>query len=68
MDKRNTSGAKGVRYCEDTATKKRVKRWQARIKVNGKERFVGRFLTKEEAVAAYAKAAKEYFGEFARTA
>lgn len=39
--------------------------WQARIMVNWKERYIGRFLTQEEAARAYDLKAREYFGEFA---
>lgn len=55
------SGLKGV-ACEDDG------RWSARICANGKRVRVGRFDTKEEAHAAYARKAKELFGEFARAA
>ncbi len=41
-------------------------RWQARIWVNGKRFHIGCFDSPEDAHNAYAAAAKEYFGEFAR--
>ncbi len=53
----NSSGFKGV-------SRKRNK-WRARVKVNQKEIGLGVFNTKEEAHAAYMKAAQEHFGEFA---
>lgn len=42
-------------------------KWVASIKKNGKSKYLGMFLTAEEAHAAYCKAAKELFGEFACT-
>jgi len=45
---------------------KRAKKWQAYIKVNGKTIHLGYFIEEFEAAIAYDKAAKEYFGEFAR--
>ena len=56
----NTSGSKGV-----TWDKSRSK-WLAQIQVKGKHLFLGRHTTKEEACAAYQKAAYEYHGDFAR--
>lgn len=56
----NTSGFKGV--CWDKQTNK----WQAKIGVNNKQKYLGRFDTPEEAYAAYCKAAEELHGEFAR--
>ena len=52
---------KGV--CFDKARMKFV----AYIRRQGKTKNLGRYNTAEEAAAAYAKAAQEYFGEFART-
>jgi len=54
----NTSGYKGV-YFDKAAGK-----WRVRIKVDGKEKYLGRFHTKEEAAAVYEEAAKELHGEF----
>jgi hypothetical protein len=52
---------KGVSF--DSARMKFV----AYITRNNKRKNLGRYNTAEEAAAAYAKAAQEYFGEFART-
>lgn len=41
-------------------------RWQAKIKHNGKDMYLGVFATEEEAHAAYAAAAVRLHGEFAR--
>ncbi len=57
----NTTGTKGVVYMKDT------KRWQAQIKHNGKNIFLGRFKTIEEAIYARKKKANELFGEFVNT-
>lgn len=58
----NTTGYKGVSW------NKRDQRFQARICVDQKLKHLGYFDTVEEAGAAYARAAKEHFGEFARIA
>lgn len=42
------------------------KLFYARIKLDGKQRYLGSFETVEEAAAAYDAAAKNLFGEFAR--
>ncbi len=60
--KNNTSGLKGVSFY------KRTGKWKAQIQASGKKTFLGYFLTKEAAHQAYAHAANEYFGEFARAA
>jgi hypothetical protein len=54
----NSSGMKGV-YKKSTS-------YQAEITHNGKRIYLGSYLTKESAHAAYEKAAREYFGEYAR--
>jgi hypothetical protein len=54
----NTSGFKGVVG--------RGTRWEAKIYYDGREIYLGTFATPEEAHAAYAKAALEHHGEFAR--
>lgn len=57
----NKLGVKGV--CWD----KKQQKFQANITLNGKQRGLGRFDSLDEARAAYAAAAEEAFGEFART-
>jgi len=41
-------------------------KWEARIKVAGRLRYLGRFAVEAEAARAYDTAAREAFGEFAR--
>jgi hypothetical protein len=55
----NKCGLRGVCF------NKFAGRFQARIQVDGKGRFLGYFDTKEEAHAAYLAAAVEAYGEFA---
>lgn len=59
--KNNTSGIKGVSWY------KKNKKWIASIRLNRRQIYIGLFQTIDEAAAAYAKAASELFGEFART-
>lgn len=54
----NPTGFKGV-Y-------RKGRKWQAFIKASGYTQHLGTFNTPEEAAAAYARAAVEKFGEFAR--
>lgn len=58
----NSSGFKGVTYHRG------VGRWQAQIKKDGKNFYLGLHDTPETAHAAYVAKAQELFGEFARTA
>lgn len=58
--KNNTSGHKGVTW------RKSLGKWQAHIGVRGKKLHLGFYDTSEEAAAAYRRAAREYFGQFAR--
>jgi HNH endonuclease len=56
---RNKAGLKGVSLSRT--------RWRATINVYGNRMSLGTFDNKEDAAAAYATAARKYFGEFART-
>jgi hypothetical protein len=56
-------GLKGV----SLDSRKTKAKWRARIKVDDKQIGLGYFETKEAAAAAYAVAAHQFFGEFART-
>lgn len=56
----NTSGFKGIWFHKQSG------KWGASIKVKGKKIHLGLYLTELEAHAAYEKAARAYFGEFAR--
>ena len=61
IHRNNTSGVKGVSFY------KRNGKWRCRIAVNNKAIHLGYFVTIEEASEAYANAAREHFGDFART-
>lgn len=63
LSKSNTSGYKGVCYFPYG---KRLKRWVAKINIDGKQKHLGYFLTAKEAALAYNKGAVKYFGEFSR--
>jgi hypothetical protein len=56
----NSSGYKGIYFC------RRYKRWKARLRVSGRCLRLGSFHTKEQAAAAYDKAALLHYGAFAR--
>ena len=56
---KNQSGYKGVTP--------EGKKWKSRIRVNGKEKYLGLFGSKKLAARIYDDAAREYFGEFAST-
>lgn len=59
MNASNRSGFKGV------SRKPSVRRWQARIQVDGKQIHLGMFDTPDLAHAAYAAASKQHHGAFA---
>lgn len=52
----NTSGFRGV------SKNSRTGMWHAQIKINGKQTYLGRFETPEEAARCYDRAAKKHFG------
>ena len=58
--KNNTSGFKGV--CLD----KKSNKWKSAIHIKSVTKCLGRYKDKIEAAKEYDKAAKKYFGEFAR--
>lgn len=58
----NTSGHKGV------SLYRRTGKWTAQIQKRGQKHFLGYFDTPEAAHEAYAKAANDLFGQFARAA
>lgn len=57
----NTSPLKGASFHRQTG------RWQARIRIDGKNRHLGLFDTDVECHAAYCEAATNLYGQFART-
>lgn len=58
LDPRNKSGFKGVSHSKG--------RWRARLKLNGREKWLGYFDSVVDAARAYNEAALRYFGEFAK--
>ena len=57
--KNNTSGFIGVNWM------KRNQAWCSRITVDGKKKYLGLFVNKEDAIKARLNAEKKYYGEFA---
>jgi hypothetical protein len=57
--KLGASGFKGVAWCPYK------KRWRADIMVDGKNIYLGRYKTPQEAASAYDEGARKYHGEFA---
>jgi hypothetical protein len=57
----NRSGIKGV-YLQE-----HPRRWMAHIRIDGKLMYLGRFDEPGKAAAAYDAAAKQHYGEFAKT-
>jgi hypothetical protein len=55
----NRSGYRGV------SLNSRSGKWHAQIKINGKQTYLGRFDTPEQAALRYNEAARQHFGEFA---
>ena len=56
----NRSGYKGVYLCRESG------KWRAKITMNGRVIYLGRFETAQAAHAAYLAAARRFFGDFAR--
>ena len=61
LSSRNKSGFKGVSWARI------AEKWYASIKIMGKSKNLGYYNDPEEAHRAYCRAAKKYFGEFAKT-
>ena len=60
IQKSNKSGFKGVSF------NKKLKKWVAASKLNGKQNYLGLFITPELAHEAYQEFVSEHHGEFAR--
>ena len=60
--KNNTSGFKGVSWCQAS------NRWKATISVNRVRHHLGFYNTKEQAYQAYCQASERFHGEFGRIA
>ena len=60
MKPNNKSGCKGVSWDKQSG------KWRAQIMANGRKKNLGRFASKDSAAEAYADAAIQYHGQFAR--
>lgn len=63
-NKKGSSRLKGAWF---DSSSKQEKRWRSSIRLNGRQKYLGRFLTQQEAHEAYKAAAAEHFGIYART-
>ncbi len=62
-NKNNKYGFRGISYA---LNEKRIKKWQVKLGFNNKNIYIGRFLTKEEAIKARKEAELKYYGQFSR--
>lgn len=62
---RNRPGAAGEGCIKGVSWHRQRQKWQAQIKVDGRNRYLGLFSTKEQAAAAYDAAASVEHGDFA---
>lgn len=61
LSSRNKTGVKGIFWTE------RLRKWRVLIRFDKKQKHIGYFTDKEDAIKAYDEAAKMYYKEFART-
>jgi hypothetical protein len=61
LQSNNTSGCKGVFWSKNR------NKWEARIQIDGRQLYLGRFEDIADARKARSSAESKYFGEFART-
>lgn len=61
LNANSTTGFKGVSYRQD------MRKYLARIHLNGRQKHLGGFRTAEEAARAYDAAAAAHYGDFAKT-
>lgn len=62
----NSKSKSGSSIYKGVSWHKSQNKWNAYIKANGRLNHLGSFLTEKEGALAYNRAAKKYFGEFAR--
>ena len=58
LNRNNTSGVIGVHW------DKVIKKWRARVMLNGKSKHLGYFTNKEDAIKARKEGEIKYFGDF----
>lgn len=63
----NSQNIKGRKLPKGVGWDKQAHKYRARIRFNYEQKFLGHFNTAKEASAAYATAAKQLFGEYARS-